>query len=101
MSEQSFECRFCGGKVIERQVDVMRRWKDRYILIEHVPAHVCTQCGERYYDAVVAETMDRIMRSSETELGTTREICVPVIEMPPIYPLAQRTGAAVHEEPSE
>lgn len=82
MNEQTFECYFCGGKVTAKHVNVMRHWKGRYILIENVPAHVCTQCGERYYDAAVAEAMDRIMRASETRLGAKREIRVPVVEMP-------------------
>jgi hypothetical protein len=79
----------------------MRLWKDRYILIENVPAHVCTQCGERYYDAVVAEAMDQIMKASETELGARREICIPVIEMPTVYSSPQQAGAAVHDEPAD
>lgn len=101
MNEQEFDCYFCGGKVAAQQVNTMRHWKNRYILIENVPTHVCTQCGERYYDGVVAEAMDQIMRASETELGAKREICVPVIEMPPIYPLPQRAGATLHDKSSE
>jgi len=53
--------------VTAQNIDVMRQWKGRYILIENVPAHVCAQCGERYYDAGVAEAMDKIMRASESE----------------------------------
>jgi len=101
MNEQEFDCYFCGGKVTAQQANVMRHWKSRYILIENVPTHVCTQCGERYYDGVVSEAMDRIMRVSETELGVKREIRVPVIEMPAIYPFPQRAGATLHDKLSE
>jgi YgiT-type zinc finger domain-containing protein len=101
MSEQTFDCHFCGGKVTLRQIDVMRRWKNRYILIENVPTHICTQCGEKYYDAVVAEAMDQIMKTSEVELGATREICIPVVQMPTIYPLPRQAGTAVHDEPQQ
>ena len=73
MSERTFDCHFCAGQVSAQNVDVMRQWKGRYILIENVPAHVCTQCGERYYDASVAEAMDEIMRASESELDSHRE----------------------------
>jgi YgiT-type zinc finger domain-containing protein len=101
MSEQVFECHFCGGKVTAKRINVMRHWKDRYVLIENVPAHVCTQCGERYYDATVAEAMDQIMRTSETTLRATREMCIPVVEMPTIYPVPQQAGATVHDEASD
>ena len=99
MSEKTFECHFCGGDVISQHTDVMRHWKDRYILIENVPTHVCTQCGERYYDAVIAEAMDQIMRASETQVDAAREICIPVVQMPTIYPDPRQSGAAVHEKP--
>jgi len=65
MNEQSFDCHFCGGKVTARQVNVMRHWKGQDIPIGNIPAHVCAQCGERYYDATITEAMDRIMRAKE------------------------------------
>lgn len=100
MNEQAFDCHFCGGKVTAQQVNVMRHWKDRYILIENVPAHVCTQCGERYYDAIIAEAMDQIMRASESEVSIKRAIRVPVVEMPTVYPSPQQAGTAVHDKSS-
>lgn len=100
MSEQTFDCYFCGGSVSVQYVSAMRHWKGRYILIENVPAYVCDQCGERYYDAAVAEQMDRIMRASETT-AARREICVPVFEMPAVYPTPRATGAVVRDKPSE
>lgn len=101
MSEQEFDCHFCGGEVIPQRIDIMRRWIGRYVLIENVPAHVCTQCGERYYDAVVAEAMDGIMKASEAELGAAREICIPVVKMPTVYPAPRRAGATVHDESAD
>lgn len=101
MNEQTFDCHFCGGNVTAKHVNIMRHWKGRYILIENVPAHVCDQCGERYYDAVTAEAMDKIMRTSESQLGIKREICVPVIEMPAVYPSPQQTHVAVRDKPSD
>ncbi|MDY7080086.1 MAG: type II toxin-antitoxin system MqsA family antitoxin [Chloroflexota bacterium] len=101
MSKQSFDCHFCGGKVTAKQVNIMRHWQGRYILIENIPAHVCTQCGERYYDGVVAEAMDRIMRASESEFPVKREICVPVVEMPLTYSIPQQAGPTIRDKPSE
>jgi len=101
MSEQTFDCHFCGGKVTAQQVNVMRHWKGRYILIENVPAYICTQCSERYYDATIAEAMDRIMRASESELKIKHEICVPVIEMPLAYSVPQQAGLTIQDKPPE
>ncbi len=102
MSESTFECHFCGGRVTTKQVNVMRHWKGRYILFESVPAYVCSQCGEKYYDAAVAETMDQIMQASEERLQTGREINVPVILMPlPPYTIPQPAGLAVRDRLSD
>ena len=101
MSEQTFDCYFCGGKVSAKQVNVMRHWKGHYILIENVPAHVCTQCGEQYYNATVAEAMDRIMRASEDTLSVKREICIPVVDMPTAYSPHLQTGIAMRDKPSD
>ena len=100
MSEQTFDCCFCGGKVTAQQVDIMRHWKSRYILIENVPAHVCTQCGEKYYDAAVAEAMDQIMQSSKDQLQAGREIRVPAIKMPLLYAPPQPASLTVRDKPS-
>jgi len=79
----------------------MRHWKGRYILIENVPAHICTQCGEQYYNATVAEAMDRIMRASEGALSVKREICIPVVEMPAAYSPHPQAGIAMRDKPSD
>ncbi|HEY89416.1 MAG TPA: type II toxin-antitoxin system MqsA family antitoxin [Thermoflexia bacterium] len=75
------DCYFCGGQVQEKQVDVIRHWNGRVIMIEDVPAGVCNQCGERYYWGDVAEEMDRIMHVAEKELQVKRELRVPVVTL--------------------
>ena len=48
------ECYFCKGKTEKQRVTVDYRWGDKLVVIENVPAEVCTQCGERYFDAGVS-----------------------------------------------
>ncbi|MFH1288969.1 MAG: type II toxin-antitoxin system MqsA family antitoxin [bacterium] len=59
------ECYFCKGMVEDRSVTVDYRWGDRLVVIRNVPAHVCNQCGERYYDAEVSRRMERIVLRDE------------------------------------
>ncbi|SMB90238.1 YgiT-type zinc finger domain-containing protein [Thermanaeromonas toyohensis ToBE] len=58
------ECLACGGLTVLEKVNVERWWKGRLVIIEGVPAHVCQQCGERYFDSEVALKMDRIVRAA-------------------------------------
>lgn len=57
------ECKLCGGRVVPKKVDVQRNWRGGLVIITDVPAHVCEQCGEQYFDAAVALEMDRIKKA--------------------------------------
>ena len=72
------ECYFCKGKIEEKYVTVDYRWGDSLTVIEKVPAGVCEQCGERYYDAKIAREMEQIALSSQPK--PERYITVPVQE---------------------
>ena len=52
------KCEYCGGPIIERNVDLTRKVAGRYILIKHVPAGVCKECGTRYYTANILKTIE-------------------------------------------
>lgn len=53
-------CYFCRGKVELSKVDVDFRWGRKLKVIRDVPAGVCRQCGERYFDAAVYKAMERL-----------------------------------------
>jgi YgiT-type zinc finger domain-containing protein len=74
-------CEYCGGSIIERHVTLHRKLRKRYVLIENVPAGVCTQCGTRYYAANVLKTMEEAVRGRR---AAERQVLVPV------YSLSQR-----------
>jgi YgiT-type zinc finger domain-containing protein len=52
-------CSFCGGELEERLVQHEYRWEGKLFVFEDVPARVCRQCGERYFDANVVKAMER------------------------------------------
>ncbi|HNB46627.1 MAG: type II toxin-antitoxin system MqsA family antitoxin [Rhodocyclaceae bacterium] len=52
-----FKCEVCGGtEVRDEVVDEVFHVDGRYVLVEHIPATVCAQCGEMTFtrDAVEA-----------------------------------------------
>jgi YgiT-type zinc finger domain-containing protein len=61
--------------IVEKRVTLHRKIKDNYLLIEDVPAGVCTQCGMRYYTANVLKTIEESIRGRQ-QAG--REVTVPV-----------------------
>ena len=54
-------CIFCGGDIYKDIVTVVNERKGKVFIIENVPAGVCTQCGEKEYDADVVSKLETIM----------------------------------------
>jgi YgiT-type zinc finger domain-containing protein len=72
-------CEYCGGRIVEKQVTIHRKRKGGgHILIEHVPAGVCLECGRRFYAANVLKLIEERIRQPQ---GPEREILVPVFSV--------------------
>ncbi len=74
MKDHYGDCYYCGGEVLEREVDLDFRWGGRLFIIERVPVGVCQQCGERFFTAAVSEELDRLVKSARID----RTVEVPV-----------------------
>ena len=50
------KCEVCRGRESRREeVEEIFHVAGRYVLVEHIPATVCVQCGEKTFDAQTAE----------------------------------------------
>jgi HTH-type transcriptional regulator/antitoxin MqsA len=72
---QDETCEYCGGEIVEKRVTLTRKVKGQYVLIENVPAGVCTKCGTRYFSANVLKTVEESVRGRR---HIDREIVIPV-----------------------
>ncbi len=63
------DCFKCKGKLEEKKVNYLADLDSTIIVIKSVPARVCTQCGEQYFDDEVAENIEKIV-SQLKELST-------------------------------
>ena len=57
------ECYFCKGRVVQEKVTVDFRWGQKLKVIEDVPAGVCQQCGEKYFQSTVYKAMEKLATS--------------------------------------
>jgi YgiT-type zinc finger domain-containing protein len=71
-------CEYCGGLIVEKRVTLHRKVRGTYVLIENVPAGVCTQCGTRYYAANVLKTIEESLRGRRQ---AERHVLVPVYSL--------------------
>lgn len=61
------DCTYCGGRVTLRHVQKPCWWGEQLIaIVDHVPAGVCEQCGERYYEAKVLKTIEELLKHRRT-----------------------------------
>lgn len=70
-------CVFCGGDVEKRITRVIIDTGDELLVVENVPAGVCTQCGEKEFSPEVVRRLEYIRRERVT---ADKELRVPVVE---------------------
>ena len=71
------KCSFCGGRVEKQEVTFVYDYDENYFFIEHVPAEVCTQCGEKTYSPTVT---DELLNLAMKKIKPSRTIRVPVFK---------------------
>ncbi len=74
-------CSFCDGELEERLVQYEYRWEGNIFVFEDVPALVCRQCGEKYFDAKVVKAMERAVLA---QMEPKRILQVPVFSYPDV-----------------
>lgn len=64
MKKKLTSCYLCGGHLVKKEVTKIQTWRGRLVgVIENVPAWVCNQCNEKYFDGAVLEKIDSLLRS--------------------------------------
>lgn len=80
-------CEYCGGVIVEKRVTMHRKANGHYVLIEDVPAGVCTECGARYYAANVLKTIEESVhgrrKADREELVAVYSLWPEMLELAP------------------
>jgi len=71
------KCYLCGGEMEPRRVTAENWWGDSLALVQGVPALVCRNCGEVYFEADVCRKLDKLRAAPPSALKT---IQVPVYQ---------------------
>lgn len=85
--ERPIVCTYCKSETHE---DIVKSafWVDRgLVAVEDIPARVCTECGEQFYNDETTRKIDALMEQDFPPEKASREIAVPV------FPLAQVQSA--------
>jgi YgiT-type zinc finger domain-containing protein len=77
----AFTCTICGSAHVQASLVRSAFWEDeRLVVIEGIPALVCGQCGEQFYDDATATGLDLLRGSGFPPARAQRSIEVPVFE---------------------
>ncbi|MEW6675502.1 MAG: type II toxin-antitoxin system MqsA family antitoxin [Nitrospirota bacterium] len=62
------KCLFCNGKMEKATVAYTVDRKGYHLFIEKVPAYVCSQCGEKYFDEKEVDAIQNMLKTLEEKL---------------------------------
>jgi len=71
------KCDVCGSPMNEQMVTYTIQLDDKLVVVEHVPATVCDQCGERMYSP---ETVERLQNMVWEQRSPSRMLQTPVFD---------------------
>ncbi len=74
------KCYFCTGKLKKANVNIARYWGKDLIALNNVPALVCQQCGERYFEAEVSAKIDQRIQGALRRKSSLEKIDVPIVQ---------------------
>jgi YgiT-type zinc finger domain-containing protein len=75
-------CGHCGASDLRRQTIRSAFWDDdRLVVIEDIPAIVCMNCHEQYYDDTTVVLLDLLRGDGFAPEKALREITVPVFSL--------------------
>lgn len=63
------ECTHCRGKMVRRKVPFQVDREGYHLTFESVPAWVCTQCGEPYFEAVEVDAIQDALKLLDERAG--------------------------------
>jgi len=71
------KCDLCGASMIKREVTYTLEMDGKFIVVEHVPAKVCPQCGEKLFSP---ETVERLQKTIWEQKEPVRVMQTPVFD---------------------
>ncbi len=71
-------CQICGGNYHETLITYSQEIDGQFILVEHVPAHVCDRCGDILLAPAVVEQLQNLIWS---KVKPKRYEQVPVFDL--------------------
>ena len=63
------KCGICKAEMEEKAVTYTEDIEQGVIVVRHVPAHVCSECGNTWYSLTVAKELKKLMDRFASSVG--------------------------------
>ena len=74
------KCYLCGSKLKKENINIARYWGSQLVALNDVPALICTQCGEKYFEAKVSTKIDERIQDAISKKISFQKITVPQVQ---------------------
>ncbi len=74
-------CSFCRGKLQQKETEFVARVNDKVIVIKDIPAHVCENCDEAYFEPDTSRKIDVIMQQFHENKLLTRPLAAGEVSL--------------------
>ena len=64
------KCGICKADMEEMNVTYTEDIEHGVVVVRHVPAHVCTECGNTWYSVTVAKELEKLGDRFSSSIGT-------------------------------
>ena len=64
------KCGICKAEMEEKKVTYTEDIDQGVIVIRHVPAHVCSECGNIWYCGTVVAELEKLVDKFESSIGS-------------------------------
>lgn len=61
------KCMYCQGEMVRGSAPFHIDRKDAHVSLDNVPAWVCTQCGEAYFEEAEVDAMQELIRAVDEQ----------------------------------
>lgn len=66
------KCLYCGGEMEKSTSSYTVDREGYHLFIKEIPAYICTQCGEKYFDEEEVEAIQKMIQTVEAGIEEVR-----------------------------
>ena len=73
---KKMKCFFCGGEMKNGKTTYTINKKGYHLLIDDVPAWICEQCGEPYFEGKVVDAIQKLVGALDVRVENVRGVAL-------------------------